>query len=892
MNCCNCTIKLNQTWPAMFLYLKFSYLNNLKKLCFFALAIIPLLTTAQQKDSLKAIADTGKKNNYQIGTVTRVTGQVTNASGQPLPFISIGFTESSLVTSSDKQGKFILNAPGLFNSITFSYLGYQTVTKTIKPGQANNLNVRLQSSQTQLKEVLVSSSKSKRYKNKGNPAVELIQQIIDHKGQNRMESADYLQYDQYERIDLSLFHLSSNFINGSFFSKYKFLLDTTQVINGQTEKSLPVYFSEKFYQYYYRKKPAKSIQVLDGQKEMNIIKFVDTVGLDMYLNRLYGNNIDIYENNIFIITNQFLSPIADHAPDFYKFFITDTVQAGNEKLVEVSFTPRSKGDLLFEGKLMVTMDGNYAVESCELNVNKKININFMRSLDVKQDFKKYPDGRYYLIKSDVTADFGILKNRGSGIFGERTVYYKNYKLNTPLTTDFYEGKSEQTALNSNRPDTSYWQQHRPDTLTSRQAKVYADINKLQSMRSFKRASWIASTITGGYGDLGPVQLGTTDALYSFNSVEGSRFSLGGRTSPLFNKNIYFEGYLAYGTKDEKFKYYVNSSYSFNQKPYYQFPNDFLKISYEYDTDIPGQNFLIDKSQSLLLSFRRGTSDFWLYDKIFRLNYVKDYENHFSYNFEFKHWNQQAAGTLNFQLNDQGNTLIPDLTTTELNMGFRYAPHEQILQGTMYRHTIYSKYPIFAIQINQGFKGVLNGSYSYTNASVNVFKRFYLSQLGYTDITILGGVLLGQVPFPLLNIMPANQTYLYDEEEYNMMNFLEFVGDHYAGLNLTHSFAGFLLNKVPLINHLKLREFVSFKILYAGLRNENNPLYTAGLYKFPVGSNGSGSTYSLGSTPYIEAGVGIGNIFNFIRVDMIRRFNYLNNPGVTPYGIRFSFLPDF
>jgi len=876
----------------MLLYLKFLCLNNLKKFCCFVLIITPLLSTAQQKDSLKAIADTGKKNNYQTGTITRVSGQVTNSSGQPLPFISISFTGSNYETSSDSKGKFILSAPGLLNSITFSYLGYQAVTKTIKPGQANNLNIRLQSSQTQLKEVVVTSNKSKKYKNKGNPAVELIQQIIDHKAQNRMESADYLQYDQYERIDLSLFHLSSNFINGSFFSKYKFLLDTTQVINGQAQTSLPVYFSEKFYRDYYRKNPAKSIQVLDAQKEMNIIKFVDTVGLDIYLNRLYGNNIDIYENNIFIITNQFLSPIADHAPDFYKFFITDTVHAGNEKLVEISFTPRNKGDLLFEGKLMVTMDGSYAVRSCDLNVNKKININFMRSLDVKQDFKKYPDGRYYLIKSDVTADFGIFKNKGSGIFGERTVFYKNYKLNAPLSADFYEGKSEQAVSNSNHTDTSYWQQHRPDTLTTRQAKVYADINKLQSMPSFKRASWIASTITGGYGDLGAVQLGTTDALYSFNSVEGSRFSLGGRTTPLFNKSIYFEGYTAYGTKDEKLKYYVNGSYSFNQKPYYQFPNDFFKISYEYDTDIPGQNFLIEKSQSLLLSFRRGASDFWLYNKIFRLNYIKDYENHFSYNFEFKHWDQQAAGTLNFQLNDQVNTPIHDLTTTEFNMGFRYAPHEQILQGTMYRRTIYSKYPIFAVQINHGFKEVFDGSYSYTNASANIFKRFYLSQLGYTDITILGGVLLGQVPFPLLNIIPANQTYLYDEEEYNMMNFLEFVSDHYVGLNLTHSFGGFFLNKVPLIEHLKLREFVSFKFLYGGLRNENNPFYTPGLYKFPVGPNGSGATFSLGSTPYIEAGVGIGNIFKLIRVDMVRRFNYLNNPGITPYGLRFSFVPDF
>ncbi|MDB5111301.1 MAG: hypothetical protein JWR67_2415, partial [Mucilaginibacter sp.] len=417
-------------WPAILPRLKIICRGKLRIFCWLAVFAVPLCCAAQEKDTLtknvnglKSMADTGKKNN-QAENITSVRGRVTDAvSGQPIPFIVIAYTGSRYTTHTDVQGKFVLSAPGSFSRVTFSDLGYLPVTKMIKPGQDNELYVRLQSSNTQLKEVVISSGKKTRYKNKGNPAVELIQQVIDHKDQNRMESADYLQYDQYERIGLSLSNLSSKFINSRFFSKYKFMLDSTQVINGQVQTSLPVYFSEKSYQHYYRKNPSKSIQVLDAQKETNIIRFIDTVGLDIYLNRLYGNNIDIYDNNVFILTNQFLSPIADHAPDFYKFFITDTVQNGKEKLVEISFTPRNKGDLLFEGKLWVTLDGHYAVESCDLNINKQININFMRSLKIRLDFGHNPTGRYYLSKSDVKADFGILKNKGTGVFGERTVFY-------------------------------------------------------------------------------------------------------------------------------------------------------------------------------------------------------------------------------------------------------------------------------------------------------------------------------------------------------------------------------------------------------------------------------------------------------------------------------------
>jgi hypothetical protein len=110
--------------------------------------------------------------------------------------------------------------------------------------------------------------------------------------------------------------------------------------------------------------------------------------------------------------------------------------------------------------------------------------------------------------------------------------------------------------------------------------------------------------------------------------------------------------------------------------------------------------------------------------------------------------------------------------------------------------------------------------------------------------------------------------------------------------LTHNFNGFILNKIPLLRHLKWREYLSAKVLYGGLRNENNPLYSKDLYNFPTGSNGANGTYALGNTPYTEVGIGIGNIFRFLRVDGIRRFNYLDHPGASPYGIKFSFSPDF
>ena len=223
---------------------------------------------------------------------------------------------------------------------------------------------------------------------------------------------------------------------------------------------------------------------------------------------------------------------------------------------------------------------------------------------------------------------------------------------------------------------------------------------------------------------------------------------------------------------------------------------------------------------------------------------------------------------------------------------RWAPHEKFYQGKLYRTPIPDRYPIFTLSYQQGVKGLLGGDYNYQNVTANITKRFYLSQLGYTDVSTEGGYLFGKVPFPLLDIHHANQTYAFQLYSYNLMNFQEFVSDHYASVAVDHNFNGFIFNRVPLLKKLKLREIIDFKSLWGGVRNENNPATDNSLLRFP-GSNGtSGGTHSLTSTPYIEGSVAVGNIFKLLRIDLVRRFTFLYNPGAPKWCVRALVKFDF
>ena len=825
---------------------------------------------------------------------TAVKGVITDIrTHETMPGVSVAFDGTTIGTSADVQGNYRISTAGNPTRIKVSFIGYKTVYKDITPGIAQTINVAMSEDRRELSEVVIKSGKKARYRNKNNPAVELIRQVIAHKDQNRIENYDYAEYQQYERMIFSLSDLSEKFKSKKIFKNYQFLFmqQDSDAIGGKN--LLPVYMEEKLSDNYFRKSPYTKKQVIQANKQVKYDEnFVDNEGLKAYFNRMYMD-IEIYDNNIPLLGNQLLSPIADGAPSFYKFFITDTIKDVSPQLIELSFTPRNTTDMLFQGKIYITMDGNYAVQKAVLSVNKHIDLNFVRKMETTLAFEKTENGRYRLSQSDLKIDFGLNKNKGGGVYGERMVIINNFAVNKPRPKETYEGPAQMIAYNATEKGDEFWKANRPDTLKAGQADIYKHIDSLQTLPSFKRAMKLVTLFIAGYDNLGPFEIGPVNTFYNFNPVEGFRLRLGGRTTTTLSKRYYFETYGAYGFKDEKFKYFLSGTYSLNDKSIYSFPQEYLRASVQHDTKIPGQELQFVQEDNFLLSFKRGNDNIYTYNDIFRLDYVHEYLNHFSYKFELKGWNQNPARELYFQniVDGRPNT-VNDLQTTELSMELRYAPQEKFYQGKLYRTPIPDKYPIFTLRYQEGIKGLFKGDYNYQNVTGNITKRFYLSQLGFTDVVAEGGYIFGRLPYPLLDIHHANQTYSLQLESYNMMNYLEFVSDHYASVNIDHHFNGFIFNKVPLLEKLKLREVVSFKSLWGGVRQENNPANNPSLLQFPLDGNGKPITYTLDNGPYMEASAGIENIFKVLRLDVVRRLTYLDHPDAPVWGVRARVVVQF
>lgn len=830
-----------------------------------------------------------------IAQQTIVRGIVTDSvTGEALPFVGVSFDESTTATLTDFDGKFFINTDKNYNRIKVTYIGYKTEIRKVNAHTQQVINFKLVSKTMHLNEVKVSAKKA-RYRNRDNAAVDLINRVIEHKDENRKGATGYYEYEKYDKVQFALSNITEKFMKKKAFKKFQFVFNNVDTSKLDGKLVLPVFLKESLSNVFYRKSPATRKEKFIAKKTVAFEGYLDNQAIDTYMKYLY-QDIDIYDNNIMLLTNQFISPIAPLSPMFYKFFITDTVTEGSSKYFKLVFYPRNNTDFLFQGYLYISTDSAYAVKKVDMSVNKDINLNWVKELKIEQEFENIEGKGLFITKDKFSADFGLSKDKDNmGIYGQRVVSYDNIKLGSPRPDADYEGDAVEINEDSINKPNSFWATHRPFDLSKSEKGVYATIDSIKKVPAFKHTMNLLALVLAGYKNISPYfEIGPVNAFYSFNPVEGFRLRAGGRTTAAFSKKINFETYAAYGFKDERWKYFLGTTYSLTKKSIYEFPVKSLKLSYQRETKIPGQELKFVQEDNFFLSFKRGTNDKWLYNDILTFEYLNEFKNHFSFAIGYKNWTQHAAGGLHFNAinyNDVASE-IKNLQTSEFSLTLRWAPNEQFYQGKSYRIPISVKDPVFTLNFVDGVKGLLGGEYNYQNISLNFTKRFYFSQLGYTDVVLEGGKIFGSIPFPLLYLHRANQTYALQLDSYNLMNFLEFASDKYVSVNIDHFFNGFFFNKIPLIKKLRWRELINVKILYGGIGSKNDPATTSGLFQLPLTSDGIPATYSLHARPYIEGGVGIANVFKLFRIDFVKRFTYIDHPNISTTGIRMRFKLDF
>lgn len=789
---------------------------------------------------------------------TEISGKVTEkGTGNPIPYANIVFTGTYIGTMSDINGNFNLTTAKPAATLEISAIGYIKQVFPVKINQNNVFNVELKEEVITLHEIKILPGE--------NPANILFRKVTAHKNENDPANFSSWQSRIYAKTEIDVKNVNGSLRNKKLLSQFNFVFDYIDSLEIVGKSFLPVFFNETVSNYYHDKETGKDREeiIANQASGMTVDMFSQFTG------KMY-ESVNVYDNYIMVSDMGLVSPLNNLGLQFYRYYLLDSTMVDNHMVYEMSFRPKLPQEPTFKGKFWVE-DGSFAITKLEMQLSEKANVNFVNNLQYTINFQK-KDEHWTPRDESMIVDVDVQKNKDSekiGLMARKTNVYEDFHFAnvTPIIETFKEPIT--VLADAMKKDDQYWKDMRPVELQKREANIYQMVDSIKNVKLYKTAAEYIYMFYYGYRDLGKVELGPYYYMFSRNKVEGTRWRLGARTTYKFDKNLRLNGYGAYGTLDEKWKYGGGFEYYFGMKPL-----TMISMQYQHDMEMLGKSdnaFMEENIMTTLLS-KQLNSKLNMVDK-FDLTAKHEWRVGLMNEITISATKLQTAPFVPF-IDQQGQT-VSTIRTGEIKLSTRYAPGEDIVVDNFERNAYANYDPVFMFDITTGMKGFLGGDYNYLKLHAGISDRVPLNPIGFTTYYLQAGKIWGDVPFPLLKIHEGNETYAYDINAFNLMNYQEFISDTYVSLFLEHHFQGFFLNKIPLFRKLKWREVVGVRMLKGSFDEEkHNSLLLPGEMK------------GLGKTPYAEFSAGLENIFKVIRVDAVWRYNY-NDQVKNKLGLLFS-----
>lgn len=792
-----------------------------------------------------------------------ISGKVFDSeSKEPLPFVPVLIKGTTVGGTTDFDGNYSITTSKLGDSIVSTYVSYKRLVRPIKRGENQTVNMPMVLEGVNLLEVVVKAGE--------NPAHRIIRNVIANKQFNNKRKLDAYQYETYNKVEFDLNRIPKEMRERKIFKPIQFVFDNVDSANSGEKPSLPIFITEALSDVYYRSNPTLKKEVIKANKITGIENTsVTSVMGDMY------QNINVYDNHILVFNKDFVSPISDNGLFYYKYYLEDSLFIGNTRCYHIRFKSKRPQELCFSGNMWIS-DTTWAVKRLEMSIPKDANINFINAANIVQEFTQI-DSTWMLSKDRLIIDFAMTKNQ-VGIYGRKTTSYKDFKINQPKDTKFYEFGDkivvEDSAL---KYSDEFWNKNRHDSLSVREKKIYHMIDTIKTLPVYKTWVDVLTIFVSGYKVVNNFEIGPYFNLVSYNKVEGLRTRFGGRTSSKFSRWYELQGYVAYGFKDEKFKYSLGFKSFISKKPHRQL----IGMTYKSDYEILGQS-------------QNGFSQDNIFASLFRTSPLTNLTRvDQTYAWYEREWvdgltskvtligrtiTPLISNAYKYYKNDGSISTKENIRNTEVRLNVRFAYKEKFISGDFSRISLGTKWPVVQINYAKSLQNAFRGEYDYQKVVLNLSDRVRLvSLLGYTDYTAEVGKIFGAVPYPLMELHGGNETYVYDYMSFNMMKYYEFASDQYASVGMFHHFEGLLFNKVPLLKKLKWREVVTCKALWGSVNEKNRKTLI-----FPTTLN------SLGNEPYVEVSAGIENIFKVFRVDALWRSTYHRPRAIENFGVKFGF----
>lgn len=796
---------------------------------------------------------------FSLQAQFQINGIVKDATTQKgLPFASI-LSSDGINTISDVDGKFSLSSKNTISFLTVSYIGYQQ--KSIPIDNAKKFHrIALVQKTNSLNEVVVSNI---------NPATTIIKKTILYKARNNPQQK--LRSFQFKAYNKLIVTANSDSIRGTvdsvftdnIFGKHFKKMDSTNYKFKQLLKKQHLFQTEKVSQYQY-----------DGTRLKETIMGTQMAGFKKPVYEILSFNLQsfsIYDPKYELFETKYNSPITHDALLDYNYKLLDTVVIGDRNTYMIHFKNKKKQkEAGLEGILYIDQE-NYGVAKAIMRIKGILDISGTHEFEyIPEENLWFPSQKKFKIvkgtndddvkilggtiqfDGDIEDDFQTRKRAESDyiyLYSQTTYFDINYNFPVHINKPIVAVEIKEGALN--KPE-SFWEQYRTEKLDNRSQKTYLLLDSISIKKRIESRLNLGRKILSGYM---PFKIWDFDLrkVISYNNYEGLRLGLGGITNQDFSEKYRLEGYVAYGLKDNNFKYNLGFSTRIDK-----FSNTWIGASYTDDLrEVASTDYAVEKRVFKIYDPRSiNFSTFYRYKQWRMVVESKIIPNTES---ALILANAFVTPLFNYTYTLNGNSYT-SYTMTTASVSLKWSPYSDYMQTPTGRIEIEKRYPKVTIQLTKSLPEVLKNDFDYTK--IDLKAEYLINHLNgqRTYFLFETGRAFGDLPLPqLYSISPNNlnketifkRITFAGKNSFETMFFNEFFSSEYASLKFRHSF-----KRIQLLPKLKPSfDFVS-RIAWGEMKNTENH---------------SGIHFKTLNKGFYESGLELNKIFNGLGIGGYYRY---------------------
>jgi len=645
--------------------------------------------------------------------------------------------------------------------------------------------------------------------------------------------------------------------------------DITVSLEGHDMQFSPIYLAEKG-----EDVSADSVKVAYLKKD-GIFPRSESF-IESFVLKNVAVSMDFYDENIQIMDRGYVSPISRSALLYYNYYFNDTIYQNGHKFYQLTYAPKNLRNPLFSGSFTVDAE-TYALTKIDAYISEKANLNFINGFRGSVVYQTDQDGNYFFDEQKVDINMSLFANKDS------TTSYASKRLESVSSGNWLINKTTSYSTSPRLADVKAkdWKTQPEFAVDQLDAETYQSVDNLKKQPIVKNVDKVGGVALTSFFNMGKIDVGPVFDIYSTNKIEGNRITIPLRTSEQMFERFSVGGFLGYGTANKEFKYGANFDFQPGETDKFLFRfkyfNDYNLISQDRFLRFVKHNPNNKGNSNFIAVFTTKEKNPYLKEEKYlegRIEYNAPSDIHLEAS-PYVNWNY-ATPYVSFT---KDRVPYDKYTNYGVLVDARFAFGQHYDRYFFDRIYYVDPIPVIDVGADIGRLSVPGmeddlGFYARFHSSIQ--GRILLGQM-FVNYMLNGGYLFGDAPFDQLDLPVGSMSLGYAKFRFNLLHHASFAHNVYTNLHAHLNGGGVLLNRVPLVRKLKLREVVSLKVHYGKLTDSYK-----GVFDLPEYYDNSKNA------PYAEIGFGVTNIFKVLRVEYVRQLGgtYRNSDFTYKNGIFF------